>query len=1208
MPVIDLQIWADVLEDVRLPAIESNISGNTTEINTRAQELSDALAANVAATTGAQQTATTADTLATNTYNQFVALEVALKAYADASAQSVRNDFQQTINTNNAVWQSNVQANLQAVIDAALPNLIAENNTTISEIQTLLSSITTVAGSYDVAVSDLVNVALPALVGDVTAAQTSADAVADDVTLIMGTYPSHLVNMYTDNQLFEYDEVGVSPSPATTALTATSLGFADAYYDFLLNGVSLQNSQANVFTYTPTANSEDMPQTIRVSVREGSDTGSVLAVDYVTLHGYNTGSTIPFILLSNEAHGVPANTDGTSPDLTGASTTVKIMIGSVDDTSNWTITRANSAGISSTLAGGTVTVTAMSNDSGYVDITATRTGYTTLVRRFSLGKQKAGAQGNSGRSITGVTKSGSTVTVTYDSGTPNTFTVNGVASASKVGDILTITYDDGQTSQLTDGGAGRGISSISRSGDIVTITYDDGASGTYGVTDGTDGVDAVIGRIEYVNVSNIEKNSAGGYSASYIDFDAIFEQGGVKVAQDRYRIYRSGDTWNNLADISGGSQLNTTRLTEVGGLSPVGVSATGKITYSFGGITSSVSASVAILKQGLGITSVDKSGSGVTVTYDNGTTDGFTVNGISNASKVGGVLTITYDDGSTQQIVDGDPGVGIASVDRVGDVVTIVYDDATSSTYTVTDGVSATYGDVDAVARMLITKFKTGTYSASYLDFDFEFRVDSTIVAADRYRITRSGAGWASIPTKPSGGPTVDTGSLSGAIVKNNETAVLTVTHADSGAKASVPVAIIAEGEDGVAAVSPSVSPVAGSSISKNAAGTYSASYLDFDVEFVSDGSVIAGDRFRVYRSGDGWGAVQRPTGGPSVDTGSMSSVLNDTGPNATLIVTHNDSNVKASIPMMIIIDGANGNTGDKGNRVITGRVWYNSYRSTAPSTPTGSGYNESTGEFAALTSTWERDPPDGEADDTGQKAWSSYFVVTIDGETDAEISVTFRPPTANQLFATNIQSDNYNGSGDGTTKGNSGWFIGRDNDYAEFGSAAIRDKLEVSQIKIDDTVTFDTDGAGNLIIKTNGIKTASLDTGAVATAKIATDAVSGALVDDTGYLAGPQTGGEMCTLDLIVTDVKEVTLAWYLDQRYASGEAPDWGYSLRKNGVEVDGRNSPLMELGTDFVNGVFVDKAPGTGTKTYSLHWWSNDATLDAYGYLAVTGARKK
>jgi len=390
MPVIDLQLWADDLEDVRIPAIESGISGNTSEINARAQELSDALSANVAATTGAQQLATIASALSTNTFNQFVALEVALKAYADASAQAIRDDFQLTIDTNNAVWQSNVQTNLQTVVDAALPNLIAENNTTISEIETLRSIITSVASSYDIAVSDLLNVVIPTLSGEVTTAQNGVDSVVDDVTFIMGTYPSHIVNIYTDNQLFGYDEVGVNPSPATTLITATGLGFSDAYYDFSIDNVSLQNNQTNTFTYTPPADSGDMPQTIGVSVREGANVGDVLAVDYVTLHGYNTGSTIPFILLSNESHGVPANADGSSPDLTGASTTVEVRIGGVDDTGNWTITKVDSAGITSTLAGGTVTITAMSNDSGYVDITATRAGYATLVRRFSLGKQKSG--------------------------------------------------------------------------------------------------------------------------------------------------------------------------------------------------------------------------------------------------------------------------------------------------------------------------------------------------------------------------------------------------------------------------------------------------------------------------------------------------------------------------------------------------------------------------------------------------------------------------------------------------------------------------------------------------------------------------------------------------------------------------------------------------------------------------------------------------
>jgi hypothetical protein len=65
-------------------------------------------------------------------------------------------------------------------------------------------------------------------------------------------------------------------------------------------------------------------------------------------------------------------------------TTMTVLLGIVDDTSNWTITRASSdVSITTTILGALVTVTGMGTliDSGYVDVTATRLGYPTQVMR-----------------------------------------------------------------------------------------------------------------------------------------------------------------------------------------------------------------------------------------------------------------------------------------------------------------------------------------------------------------------------------------------------------------------------------------------------------------------------------------------------------------------------------------------------------------------------------------------------------------------------------------------------------------------------------------------------------------------------------------------------------------------------------------------------------------------------------------------------------
>jgi hypothetical protein len=202
-----------------------------------------------------------------------------------------------------------------------------------------------------------------------------------------------LVRIYSAKPLVAYDAAGANPAPSTVAVSAEASGMVLPYFDFLVDGVSEQNGTSGSFAYTPRASDGDMPDIVRVDVREGATTGSVLASDRLTMDAYRAGSGSPIMQLTNESHDVPAASDGSSPDLTGAATSVLITIGGVGDTTNWTLSLDNSTGVSSTLSGTTVTVTAMTVDAGYVDITATRAGYSAITKRFSLSKTKAGAGG-----------------------------------------------------------------------------------------------------------------------------------------------------------------------------------------------------------------------------------------------------------------------------------------------------------------------------------------------------------------------------------------------------------------------------------------------------------------------------------------------------------------------------------------------------------------------------------------------------------------------------------------------------------------------------------------------------------------------------------------------------------------------------------------------------------------------------------------------
>lgn len=118
-----------------------------------------------------------------------------------------------------------------------------------------------------------------------------------------------------------------------------------------------------------------------VKVREGADGSS--------------GANAIVAVLSNESHTIPADSAGNNGVFTGANTTMTIYSGTSDDSANWTVT-ASASSVTGTLSGKTYTVTGLSADAGYVDLTASRSGYASIVKRFVLTKSKAGPAGSPG--------------------------------------------------------------------------------------------------------------------------------------------------------------------------------------------------------------------------------------------------------------------------------------------------------------------------------------------------------------------------------------------------------------------------------------------------------------------------------------------------------------------------------------------------------------------------------------------------------------------------------------------------------------------------------------------------------------------------------------------------------------------------------------------------------------------------------------------
>ena len=97
--------------------------------------------------------------------------------------------------------------------------------------------------------------------------------------------------------------------------------------------------------------------------------------------------------LSNSQHNIPSDSDGNDCNYSGAVCTMYIYKGVVDDSANWTVTITKSVGVSGTQNGKTYTITGLSTDNGYVDFTASRSGYPSILKRMTLTKTKSGEPG-----------------------------------------------------------------------------------------------------------------------------------------------------------------------------------------------------------------------------------------------------------------------------------------------------------------------------------------------------------------------------------------------------------------------------------------------------------------------------------------------------------------------------------------------------------------------------------------------------------------------------------------------------------------------------------------------------------------------------------------------------------------------------------------------------------------------------------------------
>ena len=201
---------------------------------------------------------------------------------------------------------------------------------------------------------------------------------------------------------------------------------------------------------------------------------------------------------------------------------------------------------------------------------------------------------------------------------------------------------------------------------------------------------------------------------------------------------------------------------------------------------------------------------------------------------------------------------------------------------------------------------------------------------------------------------------------------------------------------------------------------------------------------------------------------------------------TGTDSSTTWTTPVKLVqdgADGADGDDGDDGLKTATGLVYFTTAQASAPSTPSATSYNFSSGAFTGLTTNWQTTPVEVVISDTTKKYWVSRFVVSDDGTQ----TITFSTPTGSINFGSDIQSDNY-------VSGSAGWKLERDtgdlevNDGTFRGVIEIADSAEVTLIEPgkNRVGTVDEDSTGYPLASTTSAITNSAGTSPTALLNIA--------------------------------------------------------------------------------------------------------------------------
>ena len=179
-----------------------------------------------------------------------------------------------------------------------------------------------------------------------------------------------------------------TPTEITTAnagsnYTLTKVG-TNGLYSLTIKANVLQS--ANSVTYICELTYPDATTGLNIVSKS-----EIEVVKVVNGNNGSNGVNAIMAVLSNESANVPARSDGSVISVAGATTTMSIYNGATDDSANWSVAISGTAsGLTGTLSGKTYTVSTVTADVGYVDLVATRSGFSSITKRFTVNKTRAG--------------------------------------------------------------------------------------------------------------------------------------------------------------------------------------------------------------------------------------------------------------------------------------------------------------------------------------------------------------------------------------------------------------------------------------------------------------------------------------------------------------------------------------------------------------------------------------------------------------------------------------------------------------------------------------------------------------------------------------------------------------------------------------------------------------------------------------------------